>query len=167
MGIGSTAYQVVFYLHILSIIVGLGAVFFNAVYGSEIRKRTGAGAVAIAEANLRVSTLAKLFTYSIPIWGFGLIGLSDGVWEFSQTWVWLSTVLFALALGVATLVLFPTAKRQITLMKEMEAAGPPAGGPPPQVAELQANGKKLAMAGGFNHLALVVILALMIWKPGV
>ena len=56
-------------------------------------------------------------------------------------------------------------------MKELVAGGPPpagaAGGPPPQVAQLEANGKRMAMLGGMLHLALVAILVLMIWKPGV
>ena len=37
---------------------------------------------------------------------------------------------------------------------------------PPQVVELQALGKKIGAASAYLQLSLVVILYLMIWKPG-
>ena len=61
----------------------------------------------------------------------------------------------------------PTHKRIIALQEELVNAGPPATpGPPPQVAELQSNGKKMAMTGGILHLVLLLMLIDMIWKPG-
>jgi hypothetical protein len=50
-------------------------------------------------------------------------------------------------------------------------AGPPPGaapasGPPPQVAELEARGKKAAMFGGILHLLLTLLLLDMVFKPG-
>lgn len=168
MGIGSTAYNVLLLLHIGAAIVGFGAILLNGVYGAEIRKRRGTEGLAIAEANHRVSNIGQMLIYAVPLFGFGLIGMSDGVWGYGQTWVVLSLVLYAIGLTVALTVLKPTAKAQIGLMKELTAGGPPAaGGPPPQAAQLEANGKKLAMAGMFNSIVLLVILGLMIWKPGI
>jgi hypothetical protein len=47
---------------------------------------------------------------------------------------------------------------------------PPAGaapsGPPPQVAVMEALGQRLAMGGMFLNVLLVVLVALMVWKPG-
>jgi hypothetical protein len=54
----------------------------------------------------------------------------------------------------------------LALMKEMEDAPPPAGGAPPQVAELQAVGKRLGLGGTILDLSVVVLLYLMIFKPG-
>jgi hypothetical protein len=53
----------------------------------------------------------------------------------------------------------------LALQREMAAAGPPQGGPPPQLAELQARGKKAAMFGGILHLLFVLILLDMVFKP--
>lgn len=169
MGIGSGAYNFLFLLHIAFAIVGFGAVLLNGVYAREAKARPGPGGLAIVEANHRVSNLGEKFIWLVPVWGFGLIGLSDGVWTFGQTWVILSLVLYGIALAVATFVMFPTHKAQIGLLREMAAGPPPAegSGPPPQVATLEANGKKLAMGGSFNSVLLVLIIALMIWKPGV
>ena len=52
------------------------------------------------------------------------------------------------------------------LMGEMVAAGPPQGGPPPQVAEMQALGKRVGAAGATLDVMVVVILVLMVFKPG-
>ena len=49
----------------------------------------------------------------------------------------------------------------------MEQGPPPAGGPPPQVVELQAIGKRMAAAGATLDVFVVIFLILMIWKPGV
>ena len=51
-------------------------------------------------------------------------------------------------------------------MGEMVAAGPPQGGPPPQVAEMQALGKRVGAAGATLDVMVVVILVLMVFKPG-
>jgi hypothetical protein len=49
----------------------------------------------------------------------------------------------------------------------MVAGGPPVGGPPPQVAQIQELGKKVGAAGATLSVIIVVIVGLMIWKPGV
>ena len=48
----------------------------------------------------------------------------------------------------------------------MEQGPAPAGGPPPQVVELQATGKKMAAAGATLNVFVVIFLILMVWKPG-
>lgn len=172
MGIASTGYNIVFLLHILSAIVGFGAVMLNGLYGAEVKKRRGAEGLAIFRANERASSVGMIFILLVPLWGIGLVFMSDGIWAFSQLWVWLALVIYVVALGISFAVLQPAVKLQGTLMEELVAlggqpAGAPQAGPPPQVARLEANGKRLAAAGGTLHLALVVILVLMIWKPGI
>jgi hypothetical protein len=52
-------------------------------------------------------------------------------------------------------------------MREMVAAGPPATpGPPPQATEMEALGKRVAATGGTLNVLLVVILVLMVFRPG-
>jgi hypothetical protein len=46
------------------------------------------------------------------------------------------------------------------------AAGPPAGGPPPQAAEMEQLGKRIAPVGAALNLLVIVIVALMVFKPG-
>jgi hypothetical protein len=51
------------------------------------------------------------------------------------------------------------------LLLEMEQGPPPAGGPPPQVAQIQSIGQRQAGTAMVLNLILVVILCLMIWQP--
>jgi hypothetical protein len=84
--------------------------------------------------------------------------------------VWLSIVLFVVALGFSHARQIPNAQRMNVLAEELATTeGPPpgAGGPPPQVAEMASVSRQLAAGGAFLNLMLLVILALMIFKPGV
>ena len=158
-------------LHILCAIIGFGAVYLNVLYAQEIRKRPGPEGLAIFEANFRVSKVGEYFIYAVFVFGFVVLALAKvgdtKVFEFSQTWVWLSLVLYVIGIGISHGVLWPSVKKMGNLMREMIAGGPPAGGPPPQVAQLQELGKKVGAASATLNVVLIVIVALMIWKPGV
>lgn len=192
--IDSDAYKIVLTLHILSVVVGIGAVMLNGLYGAQAKARKGPEGLAIAEANFKVSMIAEKVIYLIPLFGIGLVFMSktDGVmvYDWDQTWIWLSLVLYVVALGISHGVVVPTAKRMQVLMGELNAMGPPpgaggpggpgghpggapaggpppgAGGPPPQVVELEALGKKIGAGGMALNLLTVVLIALMVFKPG-
>jgi hypothetical protein len=88
---------------------------------------------------------------------------------FSETWVTLAFVLFIAGVCVSEFVHSPNLKAMDALQEKLVsgAAGAPAGGgPPPEVAELQARGKRAGMVGGILHLIFFLILIDMIWKPG-
>ncbi|MCZ7534618.1 MAG: hypothetical protein M5T61_00880 [Acidimicrobiia bacterium] len=53
----------------------------------------------------------------------------------------------------------------MSVLAEMEQAGPPAGGPPPQVVQIEALGKKQGITSMVLDIALIAMLALMIWRP--
>jgi len=169
----SGLYKFCLVLHILCAIVGFGAVFLNGVYGAQMKARMQAGkpveALAIFEANDTVSKIGEYFIYAVFLLGFAVLGLSDSVWKFSQTWVWLSVTLYIIAIGISHGVLMPAVKRMGVLMREVVAAGPPpagAAGPPPQAAEMAAIGQKLGIVGPTLDVFMIVVLFLMVWKPG-
>ena len=163
-------YKFVLVLHILCAIVGFGAVFLNGIYGQQMKVRMQSGRVAeaigIFEANLKVSQVGEYFIYAVFVLGFAVLGLSDSVWTFSQTWAWLSIVIYVVAIGLSHGVLTPAVKRMGVLMHELAAGPPPVGGPPPQAAEMAAIGQRIGVVGPVLDLALIVILFLMVFKPG-
>ena len=141
---GSTGCSLV--LHIFCAIIGFGAVYLNALYGQQIRKRQGREGLAIYEANFFVSDVGQYFIYGVFVFGFSArarerrrvevqpdVGLArDGCSTSSS-------------LGVSHGVLLPAVRRMGVLMKELVDAGPPPAGaapagPPPQVVELGALG---------------------------
>jgi len=169
-----TGYRILLVLHILCAIIGFGAVYLNALYGQQIRKRRGAEGIAIYEANFFVTGIGQYFIYAVFVFGSILVAASNA-WKFSQTWVWLAMTFYVIALGVSHGILLPAVRRMGVLMKELAAAGPPPGanpsqgppaGPPPQVAELGTLGQRVGVTGAFLDIMVIVILALMVWKPG-
>ena len=167
----SGIYKTLLVLHILTAIVGLGSVMLNGIYAAQARKRQGPTGRAVSEANFAVSSIGEYFIYAVFVLGFVVLALAKigdtKVFEFSQTWVWLSIVLYIVGIGISHGVLWPSVKKMGTLMREMVAGGPPVGGPPPQAAQLQELGKKVGAAGAGLNVLLIVIIGLMIWKPGV
>ena len=169
MGMSGFAYKFVLFLHIVSAIVGFGGVVLNGLYGVHAKNRRGEGGLAIVETNFAVSEVCSRFIYAVPVFGFLLVWLSDGGWAFHQTWVWMALVVYTGAIGLSHRVMKPTVKRMIVLMKEMVSA--PVGasapaGPPPQAAEMAELGKTAGVTGAILNTALVIVLVLMIWKPG-
>lgn len=176
--IDSDGYKIVVILHILTVVVGIGAVMLNGLYGAQAKARKGPEGLAIAEANFKVSMIAEYFIYAIPVFGIALVFMSktDGVqvYDWDQTWIWLSILLYIVALGISHGVVIPTAKKMQGLMRELNAMGPPpaggpppgSGGPPPQVVQLEALGKRIGAGGASLNLITVVIIILMVWKPG-
>ena len=172
MGRGSTGYDTVLVLHILTVIVGFGTVALNGLRGADAKKRPGPGGLAIGESSFKVSNVAEKFIYAVPLFGVGLVFMSDDNWTFAQTWVWLSSLLYVVGVGLGHGLLVPAEKRMNALAAELVAAGPPpagasSGGPPPQVAEMEAIEKKLAAVGTVLNLLVVVVVVLMVFKPGV
>ena len=170
MGIDSGIYKTLLVLHILAAVVGFGGVMLNGIHGVQAKKRGGHEAVAIADSAMAVGNVAEKVIYLVFVFGIALVLVSDDVWSFGDLWVSVSMALFIVAVGVSHGVLMPNLHRMRALMAELADAGPPppqgaTAGPPPQAVELEQRGKTVAAVSGVLNLAVVVILALMIWKP--
>jgi uncharacterized membrane protein len=166
----STGYDIVKSLHILAAIIGFGAVFFNVLYGLKAKEKRGPEAAFLAHTVLDITKIAEWFIYAVFILGFAALGMApDNTWEFSQTWVWLSVVLYIVGIGLSHAIVLPNAKAMNALMDELAVGGAPgaAGGPPPQALELEERGKRQATVAMMLDVLLVVIVFLMVMKPGV
>lgn len=145
--IGDTAYNIVLLLHILTAIVAFSPAFVHPILGAQ----TKAGDPAerrrllgfIVQNARRVYAPALILT---GLLGFGLQGLSDGVWELSQTWLLLAVIVWVAMNGILHAVILPA---EAAMAEGDERAE-----------------KKLAIGGPAITVLLVVMLYLMIWKPG-
>ena len=178
--INSGAFKFFLVLHLLAAIIGFGTVFLAGLFGVQAEKRKGVEGQAIAEAAYHVGHIAELVIYTVPVWGIILLFLSKTaghhVYWFDQTWVSVALVLYIIGLGVATGAHLPNLRRMNALMAELNAMGPPpatapgpgaaAAGPPPQVGELAERGKRAALYGAVLDVLVIVIVVLMVWKPG-
>jgi len=80
------------------------------------------------------------------------IATKQRIAEFGDTWIWLSLVLWAVAIAVVLLVIVPTLER-VTKLIEAEDS-------------VVAFTARVAAAGGVVGLLFVAIVVLMAYKPG-
>jgi len=141
--VGSTSYKVMLLLHVLLIVVG-----FAPAWLTPMLLRLTANGDRQAGETLEMVVLR----YSLGglaaagILGFGLAGMSDKVFKMSQTWLTIAIVLWLVQLAVIFFVARPG-------IKAFTAGDATARG-------------RVMMATGITHLVLVVMLYLMIFKPG-
>jgi uncharacterized membrane protein len=158
MGVDSDLYKLVLVLHILAVVIGFGGMFIAGFYGNEARKRPGPEGLAVAETTLKVtSVIPTIGVCAAPILGLLLVFMSDDTWKFSEAWVSLSFLLYFVLMGLATGVQVPAIRKIVALR-----AGAQGGMTP----EMEALGKKAATVGAVVNVLWVVVLALMVFKPG-
>lgn len=132
-------YKFFFLLHMAAIVVAFAPVIVAVVPGVDVR---GAYRGLGRTVYLSALPLAGLF-------GIALILLSDEVWEFSQAWVSLAFLVWFAMLGVF----------HVFVVKGRRLGSGGGGGGSSTAVDLQ-TGEALMT------LLFVVMLYLMIWKPG-
>ncbi|MFN2607791.1 MAG: DUF2269 family protein [Acidimicrobiales bacterium] len=168
MGPDSGAYKFVFVLHLLAVIIGFGSMSLASAYAARARRRGGREGLAVAEVVLDVfEHISQWFIYAVPVLGIILVLMSDDKIKFSQSWVGISLALYIVALVVLLVLHLPNVRRINAVAAQANAGGTaPAGGRPPQAAELEGMAKKAAMYDGIINLLWIVVVFLMVYKPG-
>ena len=153
------------YGHILLVIVAFGPTFAFPGIAAMARKEP---AHAIAYSKV-IHFVEKRMTIPlavlVPLFGTGLIYTAPGkidLWK--SEWLVISIVLYIAAFFFALLVQLPNSTKMVDLIAGMPPGPPPPGAQPP--AELQTLGKRLQLGGIYLTISVVVILLLMIWRPG-
>ena len=155
-------FELLVFLHLVAVVVGIGTVFLNGVYANISMKRQGAEGLAVSEANFEVSALAEKFIYAIPVFGILAVLASDDAYDFAETWIWLSTLLYVIAIGISHSIVIPGHRR----MNELSRAMGSGQGGQAEGEEMASIGKRMAPAGLALDLLALVIIGLMVWKPG-
>ncbi len=148
---GSTMFKIMLLLHVLGAIVAFGAAFVNPIV-HRIGQQAGAGAVVArgqVAATIRISLPAMIIT---GLLGFGVAGTSkpagsdEPLYSMSQSWLMVAVLVWLILVAIYFFGVLPALRK---------------------VGEGDESASKIAgMLGGVSHLLLVVMLFLMIWKPG-
>jgi uncharacterized membrane protein len=146
-------------IHIAGAIIGFGPTFTFAILGPMAGQRPGPGGFALMEG---ISAIAKRLVVPVaaltqPVSGVLLI-LEAG-WSrdfFSHEWLWIAIAIFAVMFYLAVLVNRPSIDKMIRLAKEGKADSP----------EFVAAAKLNKTLGPITTVMVLVIMFLMIWKPG-
>jgi MFS family permease len=171
MGYGTAAYNLVYLLHLTTIIVGFGAAIVTSFLAARARDLPPAeGRVLVRAANQVGKALITGPVVAAGLFGLLLVILAgENVYKFSQTWI---SIAFLLWFGVVAVLIFlvaPNARAMDEIGTRLEAGDATAsktGGPPREVAELAERAKKAAAFTGIVHLLWILLLIDMVWKPG-
>jgi uncharacterized membrane protein len=145
-------------IHVAGAIVGFGPTFTFAILGPMSAKAGPQGGMALMEAMEAIEKRLILPVAIVvqPLSGLALIFLSGyNVNFFSHYWLWIGVALYAVAFYLAVI----GQNKRLARMIEIAKAGPP-------TPEFTATAKTLARTGPVITLILVVIIILMVTKPG-
>ncbi len=144
---GDTSYKIVLFLHILTVIVAFAPAFVHPLIGEQTKRLdTGSRRQVLGflvQNGQRIYLPALVVT---GLLGFALSGMSDGAFELSQGWLIASIIIWIAMNGLLHAVVVPAEKA----MRDGDDS---------------AEGR-LAAGGGIVTVLLLVMLYLMIFKPG-
>lgn len=141
-------------LHVLAVVFVIGPLAHAATTaGRGIRTGDGA-ATALASRTARIYGNVSVV---VVILGFGLMSMKDPdthqkAAKFSETWIWLSLLLWVAAMAIVMAVVVPTLDKATQLIAKQES-----------VVSLTA---RVGAAGGVVGVLFAVIIVLMVYRPG-
>jgi hypothetical protein len=138
--------------HLVFVVFAIGPLVHAATTASRGVRRGDGVATASAARMLRIYAYVSVL---VVIAGFGLMSQKrhgQKIAEFSDTWIWLSVLLWLLAMAIVLGVLVPTLN---TVTKLIEAED-----------SVVTRTARVAAAGGVVALIFLVVVVLMVYKPG-
>lgn len=140
--IWDTPYNIVYLVHIVSVILGVGMAFIAPMMAVRARRASGHAMREIVN-DTAASIMFPMFLVS-GIAGGAMVGMSQDVYDFGQTWLAIAGALWLVILGLTAAIY-----------------------PPKWLRLFNIGDDRKAMLGGILHLSLAVMLIVMTWKFGV
>lgn len=144
--IGSFGYNLMLFVHIVTVIVAFAPAVIHPVLEAQLRSDASARSRVfgfLAGNSRRIHAPALLLSGVV---GMGLVGMSDKAFRMSQAWTAGAFVLWIAMNGVLHAVVIP-AERALAARDESAR-------------------QRLTVGDAALNVMLVVMLVLMIWKPG-
>lgn len=147
-------FKILLALHLLTAVFAIGPLVHAATTASRGLRQADAGATA---SSARTATVYSYASVLVVILGFGLMSADDPhgpgkVAEFSETWIWLSALLWLVAVAVTLGLVVPALRQATTRIQAGEA--------------VDALTARVAAGGGVVGLVFAAIVFLMVYKPG-
>jgi hypothetical protein len=149
----AASYDIVLLAHVLAAAIGFGAVAVAGVYALALR-RSGPTTESVRRYYRPGVNWAGRVLFLVPVFGVALVAMSHGDWSYSDVWIAVGLMLWAISALVAEMALWPTER------KLQEAVSNPDGTAEVSKACLQVAGMALALI-----VVLVVATVLMVAKP--
>jgi uncharacterized membrane protein len=149
----SAVYDLVLLAHVLTALIGLGAIVVAAGCALAL-SRAGTASEALRRYYRPGVNWAGRVVFLVPVFGVALIAMSHGEWSFSDAWVGIGLVLWLVVAVVAELVLWPAERR-------LQAAV----GAPSAAADQRSLCLRLVAVAAVLALVLVAATVVMVAKP--
>ena len=144
---GSGLYKVLFLGHMLSFVIAFAPAVINPILMAQV-KADGEGVLLPVAKHMAGNGKRIHFPALIALGAFGIamVIVSDPAFAFDQTWVMIAIAVWIVLCGVISGIVLPNERKLAAGDLEAEA--------------------QVAMGGQIATLLAVVMLYLMIWKPG-
>lgn len=148
-------YKIMLALHLLFAIFAIGPLVHAATTAARGVRTGDSTATKSAARMLAIYSYASLL---VVIFGFALMsstspyGKHDKVAEFGETWIWVSTVLWLVAVALTLGLTVPSLKKATELLAAQGSARALTG--------------RVAAAGGVVGVIFLAIVFLMVYQPG-
>ena len=157
-------YDVLVVLHVVTAVLGFGAVAITGAYGAIARHPDGAGARERGEEVRRYFASPSPVEYLVlvaPVFGVAAMTVRPGGSEFADLWAVAGMVIWVGAGGLLTAVVRPAEGR-------LRAAAAVATGPPtgPPTGPERRDASRIMWAAAASDFLFVVAVLLMVTQPG-
>jgi uncharacterized membrane protein len=145
--VGDTGYNIMLVLHILTAMAALAPAFTNPMLTMQTKAEEGSLHQKVM--GLLVANGRKIYAPALiltGLFGFGVQGMSDDAWGFDQGWLLSAVIVWVAMNGVLHGVITPGERA----LSEGDESGL----------------KKAQAGGGAITILLIVMLWLMVFKPG-
>ena len=148
-------HDMMLFLHLLTAVFAIGPLAHAATTAARGLRTGDATAVATSARTVLIYAYASLL---VVVFGFGLMSADDPhhpgekVAEFTDPFIWISLLLWVIAVALALGVIVPTLRK----------AGVRIGAGEP----VEALSGRVAASGGLVALIFLAIVALMVYRPG-
>jgi uncharacterized membrane protein len=146
------------WLHIALAIVGLGPTFTFPIWTAMARK-AGPEQVPFALRTLHTLITRMVAPLAILLLASGIALILVGEWNLiANEWLWIALTLYVVNLTLNLGVALPNLNAVLGILASGQA--------PQRQAELETRGRRQRLLGMASGLLVLVILGLMVWKPG-
>ena len=147
-------FKIALALHLLFVVFVIGPLVHAATTAGRGVRRGDAPAVTASAQMLRIYSYASIL---VVLFGFAVMSSKSAYThkataEFGDTWIWLSTLLWLVAVALVLGVLVPGLEKASQLIGRQE-----------QVTALTG---RIAATGGVVGLIFAVVVLLMVYRPG-
>jgi hypothetical protein len=157
------AYDVVLLAHVLSALIGFGAVVVAGGYALALL-RSGPDNGAVRRYYRPGVNWAGRILFLVPVLGVALIAQSHGHWAYSDGWIGLGLVLWAFAALVAEMALWPAERQLQTVVTDSSSPTPPPT-PPVSDGELRSLCLRVMLLAALLLVVAVTAAVVMVAKP--